>query len=217
MEIEKVNANWSFEGHTTRIVERADGITEWIAKDVCEVLGIKNSRDAIADLDDDEKNTVVISDGIPGNPNMSTVTESGLYTLIMRSRKPEAKRFKRWVTHEVIPSIRKTGAYMVPSVAAQAAVDPQVAVVLAQTLLDKAMQSDAVARVNEMSNTMKHLQAENADLRWRLMRAEPEAEANRRRRQNISSGMTRSWQRRKGILPAEDKKRTRHGSIQIIP
>ena len=106
---------------------------------------------------------------------------------------------------------------MVPSVAAQAAVDPQVAVVLAQTLLDKAMQNDAVVRVSEMNDMMRHLQAENADLRWRLMRAEPEAEANMRRKQNISSGMTRSWQRRKGILPAEDKKRTRHGSIQLIP
>lgn len=216
MELEKVNASWSFDGHTTRIVERADGSTEWIAKDVCEVLELSKVDSATRMLDDDEKGTHIVSTP-GGNQEMTTVTESGLYTLIMRSRKPEAKRFKRWVTHEVLPSIRKTGAYMVPSVAAQAAVDPQVAVVLAQTLLDKAMQNEAVARVNEMSNTMRHLQAENADLRWRLMRAEPEAEANIRRRQNISSGMTRSWQRRKGILPAEDKKRTRHGSIQILP
>lgn len=83
----------------------------WVLADVCKVLEIKNSRDAASRLDEDEKNTVAISDGIPGNPNKIIINEPGLYSLILRSNKPEAKAFKRWVTHEVIPAIRKNGAY----------------------------------------------------------------------------------------------------------
>lgn len=84
----------------------------FIAKDVCDILEISNNRDAISQLDDDEKNTVVISDGIPGNPNKTIISEPGLYKLIMRSRKPQAKEFQRWVTHEVLPQIRRTGGYI---------------------------------------------------------------------------------------------------------
>jgi prophage antirepressor-like protein len=83
----------------------------FVAKDVCDVLGIRNSRDAISDLESDEKSSVVIADGTPGNPSMTVVNESGLYALIFKSRKPEAKRFKKWVTWEVLPQIRKTGQY----------------------------------------------------------------------------------------------------------
>ena len=87
----------------------------FVAKDVCECLGIANNRDAVARLDDDEKNTVVLTDGIPkrGNPNVSVITESGLYALIMRARKAEAREFQRWVTKEVLPSIRENRAYVV--------------------------------------------------------------------------------------------------------
>ncbi|KFJ02663.1 phage antirepressor KilAC domain-containing protein [Bifidobacterium thermacidophilum] len=95
-----------------RVVTGEDGEPWFVAKDVCDILGIGNNRDAIAALDDDEKNTVAISDGIPGNPNKTIVSEPGLYKLVMRSRKPEAKEFQRWVTHEVLPSIRKHGGYM---------------------------------------------------------------------------------------------------------
>ena len=88
-----------------------DGEPWWVAKDVCDVLGIQNARDAISVLDEDERNTVGISDGIRGNPNMNIISESGLYTLILRSNKPEARPFRRWVTHEVLPVLRKTGSY----------------------------------------------------------------------------------------------------------
>ncbi len=84
----------------------------FVAADVCKALDIINSRDAVARLDDDEKNTVVLTDGIPGNPNKTVVNEPGLYTLVLGSRKPEAKAFKRWITHDVIPSIRKNGGYI---------------------------------------------------------------------------------------------------------
>lgn len=85
----------------------------FVAADVCDALGINNSRQAVSRLDDDEKNTVILNDGI-GNPNKNVVTEAGLYNLVLASRKPEAKNFKRWITHDVIPQIRKTGAYSTP-------------------------------------------------------------------------------------------------------
>lgn len=88
-----------------------DGEPWFVAKDVCDSLAIKNSRDAIARLDDDEKG-VALTDTPGGKQRVQTVNEPGLYTLVLSSRKPEAHAFKRWVTHEVIPAIRRTGGYM---------------------------------------------------------------------------------------------------------
>ena len=85
----------------------------FIAKDVCDVLGISNSRQALVRLDDDEKADVILNDGSQ-NRNFSIVNEYGLYNLVLSSRKKEAKHFQRWVTHEVIPAIRKTGSYQIP-------------------------------------------------------------------------------------------------------
>ena len=83
--------------------------SRFIAKEVCDILGLKNGRQAVSALDDDEKNTVTINDGIPGNPIRTIISEPGLYSLLGPSRKPEAKAFKRWVNHDVLPKIRKTG------------------------------------------------------------------------------------------------------------
>src|SRR5271165_6948820 len=87
-----------------------DGEAWFVAKDVCEILGIANPRDAIADFDDDEKG-VVTTDTLGGPQNLSAINESGLYNLIFTSRKPEAKRFRKWVTSEVLPAIGRTGRY----------------------------------------------------------------------------------------------------------
>jgi prophage antirepressor-like protein len=87
-----------------------DGDICFVAKDVCDVLEISNSRDALSRLDDDEKG-VVLTDTLGGRQMVSTVNEYGLYNLVLSSRKKEAKEFKRWITHKVIPSIRKTGSY----------------------------------------------------------------------------------------------------------
>ena len=83
----------------------------FVAVDVCRALEIGNSSQAISRLDADEKMITLISNegNKRGNPNMTVVNEPGLYTLILSSRKPEAKTFKRWITHDVIPMIRKTG------------------------------------------------------------------------------------------------------------
>lgn len=85
----------------------------FVGKDVADILGYSNPRDALAKhVDDDDRNTVAIRDG-KGNPNQTIINESGLYALIIGSKLPTAKKFKRWVTSEVLPSIRKTGSYTV--------------------------------------------------------------------------------------------------------
>lgn len=100
---------FNFEKSQVRIVSTTS--QQWfIAKDVCDILGLKNTTEAVRSLDGDEKSNFRISDVAGGRENI-VVSESGLYALIMRSNKPNAKRFRKWVTSEVLPSIRKTGAY----------------------------------------------------------------------------------------------------------
>lgn len=88
-----------------------DGEPWFVAADVCRALEVDPT--ATRRLDDDEKNTLRLTQGTSGNPNVTIVNEPGLYSLVLGSRKPEAKNFKRWITHEVIPSIRKTGSYSI--------------------------------------------------------------------------------------------------------
>nr|DAT79730.1 MAG TPA: repressor domain protein [Caudoviricetes sp.] len=109
----------------------------FVAVDVCKALEIQNNRDAISRLDDDEKNTVVLTDGNRGNPNMTIVNEPGLYALVLGSRKPEAKAFKRWITHEVIPTIRKHGAYMTPEKVEEILLNPDTIIKLATELKEE--------------------------------------------------------------------------------
>ena len=87
-----------------------DGIVLFVAIDVCRALGLSNSRQSITRLDYDEKG-VILSDTLGGQQKMTAINEFGLYNLVLTSRKPQAKAFKRWITHEVIPAIRKTGKY----------------------------------------------------------------------------------------------------------
>lgn len=91
----------------------------WFAgTDVCKALGIGNAPQALSRLDGDEKISTIISNdsAATGKSNMTFVNEPGLYTLVLGSRKPEAKAFKRWITHEVLPAIRRHGVYAVDEV-----------------------------------------------------------------------------------------------------
>lgn len=106
---------FSFVAQSVRIVMRGD--EPWfVAADVCEALTIANHRDAVAKLDEDEKDGVGITDAIGREQETTIINESGLYSLILTSRKPEAKKFKKWVTSEVLPAIRKTGRYEAPRI-----------------------------------------------------------------------------------------------------
>ena len=103
---------FEYEGAEIRVVEQS-GELWFVAKDVCDALDISKHRDAIARLDGDETCPVRV-DGKRGARKLVAVNESGLFTLILRSDKPEARRFRKWVTSEVLPTIRKTGSYTVP-------------------------------------------------------------------------------------------------------
>ncbi|MEB9437401.1 phage antirepressor [Bacillus cereus] len=105
----------------------------FVAKDVCEVLEIKNTTQAMQKLDPEERTMFNI--GRQGETNI--INESGLYSLIMTSRKPQAKAFKKWVTSEVLPSIRKHGAYMTDQVLEQAVTNPDFAIGLLTKLKEE--------------------------------------------------------------------------------
>jgi prophage antirepressor-like protein len=104
-----------YQGSQVR-TEIKDGEPWFVAKDVCEILDIGNPSQAVSRLDDDEKGLITI-DTLGGKQELTAVNESGLYNLIFTSRKEEAKQFKRWITHEVLPQIRKTGSYVNPAYA----------------------------------------------------------------------------------------------------
>lgn len=126
-----------------------DGAPLFVAADVCRALEIQNHKDAIKRLDDDEKSGVVLTDPHGRPQETNCVTESGLYSLVLGSRKPEAKAFKRWITHEILPTIRKTGGYVhdeqifvdtyLPNV------DPAVKSLFSQTLFALRQANDKIA------------------------------------------------------------------------
>ena len=120
---------------SVRIITR-DGEPWFVAVDVCKALDVGNSRQALSRLDDDEKYTTVISNdsAATGKSSMSFVNEPGLYALVLGSRKPEARAFKRWITHEVIPAIRKHGGYLTPDKVEEALLNPDTIIRLATDL-----------------------------------------------------------------------------------
>jgi prophage antirepressor-like protein len=107
---------FQFESNEVRAFMK-DSEIWWVAKDVCEVLGLVNITEALKALDPDELTSTMLKSG-GQNREMKIINEPGLYSLILRSRKPQAKTFKRWVTHEVLPTIRKTGSFDTPSATA---------------------------------------------------------------------------------------------------
>jgi len=102
--------NLNYENRELRMME-IDGEPWWVAKDVCDILDLKNSRDAVSSLEEDEKG-VGNADTLGGAQNVQIVNESGLYNLIFKSRTTAAQNFRRWVTHKVLPQIRRTGVFM---------------------------------------------------------------------------------------------------------
>lgn len=127
----------------------------FVAADVCKALELEKTNRALSRLDDDEKGAHSVSTP-GGRQRMSIISESGLYSLILGSRKPEARAFKRWITHEVIPSIRKHGAYMTDS-------------------LLNALEAHPEA-VPEYLNRLRSENARNRELTRRLRLALPKAE-----------------------------------------
>lgn len=124
----------------------------FVAKDVCKALALSNPRSSLALLEEDEKGVHTV-DTPGGDQQMAVVTEPGFYRLVLRSRKPEAKAFQRWVTHEVLPALRRDGAY----VAASATDDEDILIARALKAVDR--------RLREANAENDRLKAENRELR----------------------------------------------------
>lgn len=105
---------FTYEGQEVRTVQKG-AETWWVLKDVCDVLSLTTPARVAERLEEDEVSLTHIIDAIGRKQETTIVSESGLYNVILRSDKPEARKFKRWVTHEVLPSIRRHGAYVAPA------------------------------------------------------------------------------------------------------
>lgn len=126
---------WSYENSEIRTVEK-DGEPWWVLADVCKVLELSSPHKVADRLEADEKGRNLIPT-LGGMQEMTTVNESGLYAVILRSDKPQAKPFRRWVTSEVLPSIRKHGAYMTDQTLEQALTSPDFLIQLATQLKEE--------------------------------------------------------------------------------
>jgi len=140
---------FTYRGIPLRTVEREDSLW-WVLKEVCGVLGIVNHKNVAARLDADEKDVVHLADSIGRQQETTIINEPGLYSVILRSDKPEAKDFKRWVTHEVLPSIRRSGSYTIAK--AQPMTPAQLLAAQAQVLVDMER------RMDEMQNQTRSLE-----------------------------------------------------------
>ncbi|EJR65651.1 phage repressor protein/antirepressor Ant [Bacillus cereus] len=181
-------------GQVRTVVQGEDA---WfVAKDVCEVLDIKNTTQAVQKLDEDEVTMFNIG-GLSGNTNI--INESGLYSLIMTSRKPQAKAFKKWVTSEVIPSIRKYGAYMTDQVLEQAVTNPDFAIGLL-TRLKEEKEKLAAAQRQILQQQPLVTFAEAVQVSTNLISVKQLA--NLMRQKGINTGQNRlfEWFRENGYL-----------------
>ncbi|MEW6595672.1 MAG: BRO family protein [Thermodesulfobacteriota bacterium] len=116
IEAVKRHHNLFFGNSPVRIVEDEEGNPWWVAQDVCEILGIQwKGTQSLAGLDKDEYGKTGLANATGHLRDTLVISESGLYTLTIRSHKPQAKPFRKWVTQEVLPSIRKTGGYAHPA------------------------------------------------------------------------------------------------------
>ena len=148
--------SFAFEDNLVRSRLDENGEPWFVAKDVCRVLEIANHRDAVAQLDEDEKDGVGISDAIGREQETTIISESGLYALVFRSRKPQAREFSRWVRKEVLPSLRRKGHYEMPGRSGSRPVDLNPAALrlrpaLRERILGSAMQCARLMGASSMA------------------------------------------------------------------
>lgn len=128
----------------------------FVAVDVCKALDIGNPSQAISRLDDDEKVTLTTNEGhsgkLGGAQMQNAISEAGLYSLILKSRKPEAKKFKRWITHEVIPSIERHGAYIEPQTLEKMICSPEFGIRLLTAIKEEREKNQKIMQENEKLN-----------------------------------------------------------------
>lgn len=152
---------FNYNDNQIRTVEKEDGLW-WVLADVCEVLELTSPHKIADRLDDDEKgrNQIPTPGGIQ---EMTIVNESGLYNVILRSDKAEAKKFKRWVTHEVLPNIRKHGAYMTPETLEAAILNPDTIIKIATALKEEQDKNRALQAANSSLTVENQIMAPKAE------------------------------------------------------
>lgn len=142
---------FEFKGESLRALTNMAGEPWFVLKDCMSILDLGNPTETVKMFDDDEFSTTEVIDSIGRRQQAYIISEPGLYRLVMRSRKPEAKEFQRWVTHEVLPSIRKHGAYMTESTLEKAVTEPDFLIRLAtQIKQERAEKEKAQAQVERM-------------------------------------------------------------------
>ena len=124
-------------GNDIRVMTDDRGEPLFVLKDICDALGLGNNREVVRRLDEDCVSTTDATDNLGRTRQTNVVTEAGLYEVIFMSRKPEAKAFKRWVTSEVLPSIRKHGMYATPATIEDMIANPDMAIRLLTTLKEE--------------------------------------------------------------------------------
>lgn len=124
---------WNYESSEIRTVQ-VNGEPWFVLADVCKVLELSSPHKVADRLENDERNQIPVTDSLGRYQNTAIINESGLYTVILRSDKPQAKPFRKWVTSEVLPSIRKHGAYMTDQALEKALTNPDFLIQLATQL-----------------------------------------------------------------------------------
>lgn len=124
---------FSYEARDVRVFD-INGEPWFVLADLCKVLDIANVGNVSARLADDMTSSIRLADGTPGNPNKAIVSEAGMYEVVIRSDKPEAVAFRRWITTEVLPAIRRHGGYLTPEAVEAALTDPDTIIRLATDL-----------------------------------------------------------------------------------
>lgn len=197
---------FNYKEHEVRTVV-IDGDPWFVAKDVCAALLIMNTTDQLNKLDDDEKGVEILYT-LGGHQKVSVISEPGLYSLIMRSNKPEAKAFKRWITHEVIPTIRKTGGvYMTADKAEELLADPDLVIGLAQQVKTLQTERDEAVRTKAHISDKKTASAMGTASQAvrRANKAEREAE-KLRKKEEIRQGFKKFYSKFSSVCPHCDCK-----------
>lgn len=196
------DGDYFYYGQPVRIVmQKAE---PWfVAKDVCAVLEVGDVSSALRRLDEDEKGTdTILTPG--GQQEMSIVSEAGLYSLILRSRKPEAREFKRWITHEVLPSIRKTGSYT-PNLPAD---ERAAQIALLKTTLDHAERLQSIEeRISVVENDVTLSYGEQRGLQKAIARRVYELQSDAEGRPEYFRQIHREIRDRWGVASYRDVKR----------
>lgn len=137
----------AFHGHAVRVITDESGTPWFVATDLARILGYRDATNLCRRLDEDEKGTRLVSTP-GGEQSVTTVTEPGLYSAILGSRVPGAREFKRWVTHELLPTIRRHGVYATPAAAEVMLADPDVMIrVLTELKAEREQRAALAARV----------------------------------------------------------------------